>query len=113
MNILNAPSTTVIRDGVEMEVGSQELVLDDIVVFHGGEQIPADAIVVKGEVSVNESLLTGESDELTKTPGMHLLSGSFIVSGECYARLEKVGEESYISKLTLEAKKWVVASSQK
>lgn len=105
MNILNAPSTTVIRDGVEMEVGSQELVLDDIVVFHGGEQIPADAIVVKGEVSVNESLLTGESDELTKTPGMHLLSGSFIVSGECYARLEKVGEESYISKLTLEAKK--------
>ena len=88
-----------------MEVGSQELVLDDIVVFHGGEQIPADAIVVKGEVSVNESLLTGESDELTKTPGMHLLSGSFIVSGECYARLEKVGEESYISKLTLEAKK--------
>ena len=105
MNILNAPSTTVIRDGVEMEVGSQELVLDDIVVFHGGEQIPADAIVVKGEVSVNESQLTGESDELTKTPGMHLLSGSFIVSGECYARLEKVGEESYISKLTLEAKK--------
>lgn len=105
MNILNAPSTTVIRDGVEMEVGSQELVLDDIVVFHGGEQIPADAIVVKGEVSVNESLLTGESDELTKTLGMHLLSGSFIVSGECYARLEKVGEESYISKLTLEAKK--------
>lgn len=105
MNILNASTTTVIRDGKEMDVDSEHLVLDDIVIFHGGEQIPADAVVVKGEVSVNESLLTGESDELTKTPGMHLLSGSFIVSGECYARLEKVGEESYISKLTLEAKK--------
>lgn len=105
MNILNAPTTTVIRDGKETNVDSEHLVLGDIVIFHGGEQIPADAVVVKGEVAVNESLLTGESDELTKTPGMHLLSGSFIVSGECYARLEKVGEESYISKLTLEAKK--------
>lgn len=105
MSILNAPSTIVVRDGQEKEVDSESLVVDDIVIFRGGEQIPADAVVVKGEISVNESLLTGESDELTKTPGMHLLSGSFIVSGECYARLEKVGEESYISRLTLEAKK--------
>lgn len=105
MSILNAPSTIVVRDGQEKEVDSESLVVDDIVIFRGGEQIPADAVVVKGEISVNESLLTGESDELTKTPGMHLLSGSFIVSGECYARLEKVGEDSYISRLTLEAKK--------
>lgn len=105
MSILNAPSTIVVRDGQEKEVNSESLVVDDIVIFRGGEQIPADAVVVKGEISVNESLLTGESDELTKTPGMHLLSGSFIVSGECYARLEKVGEDSYISRLTLEAKK--------
>ncbi|WP_302625768.1 cation-translocating P-type ATPase [uncultured Eubacterium sp.] len=105
MSILNAPSTIVVRDGQEKEVNSESLVADDIVIFRGGEQIPADAVVVKGEISVNESLLTGESDELTKTPGMHLLSGSFIVSGECYARLEKVGEDSYISRLTLEAKK--------
>ena len=105
MNILNAPSTTVIRDGEMIQVSSEQLVLDDVVVFHGGEQIPADAVVLSGEVQVNESLLTGESDELTKKAGMRLMSGSFIVSGECYARLEKVGEDSYISKLTLEAKK--------
>ena len=105
MNILNAPSTTVIRNGERIQVSSEQLVLDDVVVFHGGEQIPADAVVLSGEVQVNESLLTGESDELTKKAGMGLMSGSFIVSGECYARLEKVGEDSYISKLTLEAKK--------
>lgn len=105
MNILNAPSTTVIRNGERIQVSSEQLVLDDVVVFHGGEQIPADAVVLSGEVQVNESLLTGESDELTKKAGMRLMSGSFIVSGECYARLEKVGEDSYISKLTLEAKK--------
>ena len=80
------------------------LVLDDIVIFKAGNQICADAIVVDGEVSVNESLLTGESDEISKKPGDELMSGSFIVSGECYARLDKVGEDSYISKLTLEAK---------
>ena len=73
-----------------------------IVLFKAGNQICADAIVVEGEVSANESLLTGESDEISKKPGDELMSGSFIVSGECYARLDKVGEDSYISKLTLE-----------
>jgi len=101
---INAPKAVVVRDGQKWEIPAEELVLDDIVLFKAGNQICADAIVVEGEVSANESLLTGESDEITKKPGDLLMSGSFVVSGECYARLDRVGEDSYISKLTLEAK---------
>ena len=103
-SVLNAPKALVVREGRQFSIPAEELVLDDIVIFKAGNQICADAIVVDGEVSVNESLLTGESDEISKKPGDELMSGSFIVSGECYARLDKVGEDSYISKLTLEAK---------
>lgn len=104
LSVLNAPKAVVVRDGQKWEIPAEELVLDDIVLFKAGNQICADAIVVEGEVSANESLLTGESDEITKRPGDLLMSGSFVVSGECYARLDRVGEDSYISKLTLEAK---------
>lgn len=105
LNMLNVPQVTVIRDGNEYSVKPDELVLDDLVCFEAGSQICADAIVCSGEVSVNESLLTGESDEIVKTEGMELMSGSFVVSGSCTARLDKVGEDSYISKLTIQAKK--------
>lgn len=104
LSVLNAPKALVVREGRQFSIPAEELVLDDIVIFKAGNQICADAIVIDGEVSVNESLLTGESDEISKKPGDELMSGSFIVSGECYARLDKVGEDSYISKLTLEAK---------
>ncbi len=104
MSILNAPIARVVRDGKESDIDAEWLVKDDIVRFRAGNQIPADAKVVSGSVAVNESLLTGESDDIHKEHGDDLLSGSFIVSGECYARLTKVGKESYISKLTLEAK---------
>lgn len=104
LTILSAPKTKVLRDGREEILSSEELVLDDLVIFEAGNQIPADAIVQEGEVQVNESLLTGEADEISKKPGDELLSGSYIVSGWCKARLDKVGEDSYISKLTLEAK---------
>ena len=104
LSVLNAPKALVVREGRQFSIPAEELVIDDIVIFKAGNQICADAIVVDGEVSVNESLLTGESDEISKKPGDELMSGSFIVSGECYARLDKVGEDSYISKLTLEAK---------
>ena len=104
LSVLNAPKAVVVREGRQFSIPAEELVRDDIVIFKAGNQICADAIVVDGEVSVNESLLTGESDEISKKPGDELMSGSFIVSGECYARLDKVGEDSYISKLTLEAK---------
>lgn len=104
LSVLNAPKVLVIRDGKKKDIPTEELVLDDIAVFHAGCQICADAVVKEGEVSVNESLLTGESDEITKGPGDILMSGSFVVSGECCARIDKVGEDSYISKLTLQAK---------
>lgn len=104
LTVLNAPKVRAVRNGKTKMVSSEDLVLDDIVIFTAGNQICADAVVAEGEVSVNESLLTGESDEITKKPGDHLMSGSFIVSGSCYARLEKVGADSYISKLTIEAK---------
>lgn len=104
LSVLNAPKALVIRDGKKREIPAEELVLDDIVVFRAGDQICADALVLQGSVSVNEALLTGESDELRKKPGDALLSGSFVVSGECYARLNKVGADAYIAKLTREAK---------
>lgn len=104
LNILSAPKTKVLRSGREVILPADELVLDDLVIFEAGNQIPADAIVQEGEVQVNESLLTGEADEISKKPGDELLSGSYIVSGCCKARLDRVGEDSYISKLTLEAK---------
>lgn len=104
LSVLNEPQVLVVRDGEKSEISVEELVLDDIAVFQAGNQICADAILLSGEVSVNESLLTGEADEITKKPGDMLMSDSFIVSGKCYARIDKVGEDSYISKLMLEAK---------
>ena len=104
MNFLNAPHADVVRDGVLQQIRSEELVKDDVILLTAGKQICADAVVIDGSIQVNESLLTGEADEVEKTSGSSLLSGSFVVSGECYARLEKVGNESYISKLSMEAK---------
>lgn len=104
LTMLNAPHANVIRDGKKSVVDAEELVIDDIVIFKAGNQICADAEVVAGEVQVNESLLTGESDEIGKKKGCLLMSGSFVISGQCHARLTQVGADSYISKLTLEAK---------
>ena len=104
MKFLSAPHSDVIRDGELQKVLSEELVKDDIILLTAGKQICADALVISGSIQVNESLLTGESDEIEKNTGSKLLSGSFVVSGECYAKLEKVGEESYISKLSTQAK---------
>lgn len=104
LTMLNAPKALVVRNGKKTEINAEELVLDDIVIFKAGDQVCADAEVCAGEVQVNESLLTGESDEITKRSGSKLMSGSFIVSGQCHARLDKVGKDSYISKLTLQAK---------
>ena len=104
LTMLNAPHAMVIRDGKKRQINAEDLVIDDIVIFEAGNQVCADAEVCAGEVQVNESLLTGESDEITKRKGDQLMSGSFIVSGQCHARLDKVGADSYISRLTLEAK---------
>ena len=104
MSLLNAPRANVIRNGSVKQISTEELVKDDVILLTAGKQICADAVVISGNIQVNESLLTGEADEVEKTEGGTLMSGSFVVSGECYARLEKVGNESYISKLSLEAK---------
>ncbi len=104
MNMLNAPHSIVIRGGVQLQIPSEELVKDDVVLLSAGSQICADAIVLQGGIFVNEALLTGEADEIKKAAGDSLLSGSFVVSGQCYAKLTCVGNESYISRLTAEAK---------
>jgi len=105
LTLLTAPKARVIREGKEVTLSTEETVLDDIAIFSAGNQIYADAIILDGSVQVNEALITGEPDEITKKPGDTLLSGSFVVSGSCRARLEKVGRDSYVSKLTIEAKK--------
>lgn len=104
LNVMNTTKIAVIRDGKEEVIPIEDLVLGDIIVLQTGDQIPADGQVISGTLRVNEALLTGEADEIEKDVGSELMSGSFVVSGKAYARLEKVGKNSYVSKLTLEAK---------
>lgn len=105
LKLMKMPRSHAIRDGAEVEIPVEHLVLDDVVILRAGSQIPADAKVIQGSIQVNEALITGEADEIIKTPGSELLSGSFVVSGECIAQLTAVGASSYISKLTIEATK--------
>ncbi len=103
LKFMHARNVPTIRDGYETEVRVEDLVLDDVIILRAGAQIPADARVIEGSVQVNEALITGEADEITKSLDDRLLSGSFVVSGECAAVLTAVGEDSYISRLTIEA----------
>ena len=105
LSFITAPNATVIRDGNQLTIPTDKAVLDDIAIFSADQQIYADAIVLYGECNVNEAMVTGESDEIVKKPGDTLLSGSFIVSGECAARLNKVGRDSFVAQLTVAAKK--------
>lgn len=105
LSLLSAGHVTAIRDGESVDVRTESLVRGDIVELSSGSQIVADGPVVSGQVQVNEGLITGEADAVTKQPGDRLLSGSFVISGKCRARLERVGADSYASKLTLAAKK--------
>lgn len=105
LSVLDKTNYTVIRDQKEIILPSDELVLNDIVFVKSGQQIPADGIVMDGKADVNESLLTGEADEIEKTAGSELKSGSFVVSGEVYMKLTSVGVNSYACKLMSKAKK--------
>ena len=105
LSLLSASHATVIRDGNASAVRVRDLVRGDIIELTAGSQIPADAAVVSGQVQVNEGLITGEADAVGKGPGDRLLSGSFVISGKCRCRLERVGADSYVSRLTLAAKK--------
>ena len=106
LSILQAPTTVVVRDGKEQEIPSSEVVLDDIFKIVTGNQIPVDATVLDGYMEVNESLLTGESVAVKKQAGSTIMAGSFVTSGSCYARADKVGAECYVQKLTAKAKKF-------
>ena len=102
--IMAQSKVKVIRNGQEKEIPINDLVLDDIVVFNTGSQIPTDCIILKGNVLSNESFITGEPDSITKVEGEMLLSGSYIVGGKCYARVEHIGEENYTAKISSGAK---------
>lgn len=104
MRLLHTFSANVIRDGEEQVVSVEELVQDDVVKFSAGNQIYADGQILSGSLKVNESQLTGEADEIEKNPGDEVLSGSFVVAGQAYARLDKVGDQAYINQLAKEAK---------
>ncbi len=102
--LLDVSSYVAIRDGQDVQVASDALVVDDCIRLESGQQIPADAVVVSGEAGVNESLLTGEADEVQKRVGDELKSGSFVVAGTLVARLTRVGADSYAAQLTAQAK---------
>lgn len=103
LSIVSAPKIKALRNGKIQILSSEELVRDDICIFEAGSQIPADAVVLEGNASLNEALITGEADEVAKEAGDELLSGSYVVSGSLKAKLEKVGAEAFASKLTIEA----------
>ena len=104
LSLISAPKVTVLRDGALQTIAVSEIVLDDVMHLSNGQQICADAIVCDGEVEVNESLITGESDPVVKRAGDELLSGSFIVSGSCYAQVEHIGSENYANRIANDAK---------
>ena len=104
MQLLHTISATVIRDGEEHVIPVEELVQDDVVKFSTGNQIYADGQILSGSLRINESQLTGEADEIEKNPADEVLSGSFVVAGQAYARLDKVGDQAYINQLAKEAK---------
>ncbi len=104
LSVISAPKANVLRDGSNHVCPVCEVVLDDLLVLNSGNQICSDSIVVEGEIEVNESLITGESDPISKTVGDELLSGSFVVSGQCKAKVEHVGEDNYAYKIAADAK---------
>ncbi len=105
LSLISAPKASVVRDGRLTEIAVDEIVLDDIMAVKLGNQVCADAVLVAGEVEVDESLLTGEADPVRKMVGDHLYSGSFIVSGSGYLQTEHIGADNYAAKIALEAKK--------
>ena len=104
LSILSAPKIQAVREGKTQEIGINDIVLDEVIVLANGNQIPADSIILAGECDVNESLITGESDLIHKKIGDMLLSGSFIISGHCTARVEHIGIDNYAAKISQDAK---------
>ena len=112
LSLISAPSIEIVRGGQIVSMPTTEIVIDDIIILKQGSQIPTDCIVVDGECEVNESLLTGEQDDIHKQNGDTLMSGSFVQSGTCRAKVIAVGEDTYASKLMSEAKKFKKSKSE-
>lgn len=112
LSLLSMPTVTLIRDCEEQTVSVEEIVQDDIMLLESGKQISCDSVVIEGELEVNESLLTGESDSVIKRAGDRLLSGSSVICGKCYAQVEHVGNENYAAKISEEAKKMRSVNSE-
>ena len=112
ISLVTAPTALAIRDGIRQDVNVNDVVLDDILYFSLGKQICTDCIVDEGEAEVNESLLTGESHAIKKKKGDILYSGSFISSGKCFAKVEKVGDQNYSSQLASKAKEYKKPKSE-
>lgn len=112
LSILSTPQSNVIRNGQNKQISVEDIVLDDICLLRSGNQVCADSIVENGQVEVSEALLTGESDPILKKQGDVLLSGSFIVSGKCYARVNKVGVDSFTMQMTKDIKQYKRSSSK-
>ncbi len=106
LSLLTMPKVSVTRQGETIEISADKLVLDDVIKLEIGNSIPADCIILSGKIEVNESLLTGESDAIKKAEGDSILSGSFIISGSCFAKVNKIGNQSYIQSIAHEAKKF-------
>ena len=104
LNLMNKDQIRVVRDGEVTSIDPKDIVLDDIMLLSAGEQVPSDAVVVDGMAELNEAMLTGESDHILKKDGKELLSGSYLVSGQVYAKVINVAEDNYANKLMLEAK---------
>ena len=104
LNLMNKDQIRVVRDGQLVSIDPKDIVLDDVMLLSAGEQVPSDAVVVDGIAELNEAMLTGESDHILKKNGKELLSGSYLVSGQVYARVIHVAEDNYANKLMLEAK---------
>lgn len=112
LSVLTVSKVNVVRDGREVSIDVDEVVLDDITVLNMGNQICSDSVVIDGKIEVNESLLTGESDTIIKMTGDKLFSGSYVVSGKCYARVEKVGKDNLAAEITLKSKKHKKVNSE-
>ena len=112
LSILTTAKTKVIRDGEAKEININEIVLDDVILLTQGDQIPSDAFVLDGEIEVNEALLTGESDTILKKKEDKLLSGSYVVSGKCYAKIEKVGDDNFANQIVNATKKHKKVNSE-
>ena len=104
LKVITTPFARVIREGIEKEIKPSEIVRDDIIVLRAGDQVPSDSILIDGDIFVNESLLTGESRNVEKKSGDMLYSGSYLTTGNCFARVVKVGKDNYIESITEKAK---------